>query len=171
MNNLLLESPNNFKSLREYKQFLKQFPIVTKVEEGRFYSYIYDYAEDYDFDVLKYFDFFPLTIFFNKTSPLHIYGTNFHHIPLLTRNWFISRIKNQNTSQFKPNNKQKLNVTFNTLKSLLKKTPAATRLYRTDRQYEIRLIPNHMVAECVKFQPPTFHAVQFPAVVQKYKHY
>lgn len=168
MNNLLLESVKKFDSLDEYSSKLSKFKTTKKVEIKGAYSYLYDYSTDYDFETLKYFDFFPLTILFNENGKGNVWGLNFHHLPLLTRSWLLSRLKSGQPHNFKNKNNFSLNISYLTLKSILRKSPLAVRQYRIDRMRDIRKIPNVELQELVKYSPPTFHAVDFPAVVRKY---
>lgn len=165
---LLLEAVKDFKSLDEYNSKLKKYKPTKGVEIMGAYSYLYDYSTDYDFEKLKYFDFFPLTILFSENGKGNVWGLNFHHLPLLTRSWLLSRLKSGQPHNFKNKSNFKLNITYLTLKSILKKAPLAVRQYRIDRMHDVRKIPNVDLQELVKYQPPTFHAVEFPAVVKKY---
>lgn len=169
----LIEKVVDFKSLREMKKALKKYKNVdgSKVSDGFFASYIYDYSLDYDFDILKYFDFFPLTLFFNKTDSNHIFGINFHHLPLLTRNWLLWRIQLLNPQAFKTKGVNKINISYAILKGLMRKSKAAVRQYRIDRMSDIRLVDNKDVSELCKYAPETYHAVNFTEVVTRYKNY
>lgn len=168
---LLTEKKINYNNLSEFKSALKPFKSVnpSSIKEGYFYSYIYDYSEDYDLSVLKYFDYFPCSLMFTLKDPLHVFGINFHHIPLLTRNWLLSRLKINNLQAFNLNGIHKINVSYLTLKSIMKKSPLAIRQYRTDRIHDLKIISPKQFVDIVKYQPETFHATQFVDVVSKYR--
>lgn len=170
MVSLLLETPKNFRSLKEYKQSISKFKSINpnQISNGFLYNFDYDYSLDVDFKILRFYDSFPLSLIFTVKDSNHCFGINFHRMPLLTRNWFISRLKGLNKNAFSKNGNNKIRINYSTLKGIMRKVPYLVRQYRMDRMSNIKIIPNNQWGEIVKFQPPTFHSATFPQLIKDY---
>lgn len=173
MNNLLLETPKNFRSLKEYKQVISSFKSIksNQISNGFLYSFSYDYSTDVDFKILRFYDSFPLSLMFTIKDSNHCFGINFHRMPLLTRNWFISKLQGLNKNAFSKNGCNKIRMNYSTLKSIMRKVPYLVRQYRMDRMSNIKVINNKQWNEIVKYQPPTFHSATFPQLVNDYNNF
>lgn len=168
--NILLEKPLDFKSLKEFKKNVSSYKDINPkcIKDGFLYSFDYDYAQDVDFDILQYYDWFPLSLIFTIKDSNHCFGINFHRCPLLTRNWLISRIKGMNTNAFSKDGYNKVKINYSTLKSLMNRVPYMVRQYRMDRMTNLKMIKTKDWGEMVKYQPNTFHSANFIQMVKKY---
>lgn len=169
---LIEKSIKELNSKKSYVEFLKQFPVLKNpdVEIGQLYS-----CDNYDFDdknpQAAYFDKMPLQLVFNKTET-HYWAISLHFIPVLMRASFLKKVQNLNPVQFKKNSKFKdikIKISYNTLKSLFSKVPAACRCYRYDRVNNLRKIPLEKWIEASQYQPNTFNSVGIEDIVKRFK--
>lgn len=173
MTEFLFEKPKDFKSINEYNGLLKDLKKISpsQMKQGYFYAYDYDFSLDYPEEKLSYFDEKPLDFIFTKKDKDHVFGLNFHFIPLIQRNYMLTRMKTMNPNGMLSDKPVKLNFTYNTLQAALKKSKFCVRQYRTDRMSNIRVIPPKLMNELVKYQIDSFYAVEFDAVVKRHNKY
>lgn len=138
--------------------------------KGYFFSYDYNFSLDYPKEVVDYFDKTPLILCFN-THAGYTLGINFHFIPVLSRSWLLSRIKAMNPEAFKKDGYNKVNITYATLQSIMRKSKYAVRLYRNDRIENLKAVTNKQMEELVKYSPPNYYKVSVSKVMERYRNY
>lgn len=170
---ILLEKPKDFKSITEYNNILKKYKtkINTRVKAGYFYSFDYDFSLDYDKDVVKYFDTKPLDLIFTVKDSNHFYGLNFHFLPLMTRSWFLNKLKSMNSKKMDSDKPEQLIISYNTITSIMKKSKYCVRQYRNDRVSKLKELPAKEMFELVKYQIESFYAVYYDEVLNRHRTY
>ena len=169
----LFEKPIDFKSTPEYNRILNTCKKISpkQIQQGYFYAYDYDFSLDYPKEKLSYFDEKPLDFIFTKKDSNHVYGLNFHFIPLIQRSYMLSRLKTLNPKSMQSEKPIKINFNYTTLQTAMAKSKFCVRQYRVDRISNLRIIPPKLMYELVKYQIESFYAVEFDSVVNRHRTY
>jgi len=144
---------------KDYLAYLKENAKKTnKIRVGKFYSFFYNYKTDYDYDIIKFFDYFPLVFIFDITpsSSAHFKGLNFHHLPVPFRKKIINGMKkiDKNLENLKI-------ISYNNLKQINKFSPNAIRNYIADSADLVFEIPPEKVEEIILLATETYDSVSY----------
>lgn len=148
-------------SLKSYSDFLKKYPVVqpSKMKEGYFYAYDYDFMKDGPPEKVDFYDEKPLGLMLKHRDGQHFYLINFHHIYVLQRSMLMNRIKSMYPNAFKKDGLHKVSITANTIKGIVRKSTYAMRMYLYSSVSNLRAIPNKDFLELVKYSPDTYYRV------------
>lgn len=148
-------------STRKYNDFLKKYPLVnpSKMKEGYFYAYDYDFRTDGPPDKVDYYDEKPIGLMLKHRDGAHFYLLNFHHIYVLQRSMLLNKMKMMNPGAFNKNGVHKVSITPSTIKGIMRKSVYAMRMYLYSSVSNLRAIPNKDFLELVKYSPDTYYKV------------
>jgi hypothetical protein len=134
---------------------------------------MYLFKLDYPYEELKFYDHYPLVYIFNKeiTSEKKIiyYGLNFHFLPVPSRKIWFSRIAKMFPKKIESD--ARLNLDYQMLFSVMKKSVFGVRKYRADRIKKPRIIPNENMKQILEIANRTYFGVTLAQVVAKYNRF
>jgi len=170
MPQLSLEKQLQYSSFNNYLEYLKSnFRINSVIRKGHFYTYLYKFGKDYPDDILKYFDWWPLTFIFDVNyDKKYFVGMNLHHMPVLSRQIWVSRLKKVSAENFE-NNKQPIRINYPSLISMFKKSGFIVRNYRMDRVNLLRKVQLNSVDEVVRYYSDTYYKVSYEQSANRYR--
>lgn len=148
-------------STAKYNDFLKKYPTISpsKMKEGYFYSYDYDFRKDGPPDKVDYYDEKPIGLMLKHRDGQHFYLINFHHIYVLQRSMLLNRMKSMNPNAFNRKGNHKVTISASTIKGVIRKSVYAMRMYLYSSVSNLRIIPNKDFFELVKYSPDTYYKV------------
>lgn len=164
------------RGLTDYVKALNDFPLATKLEAGKFYSYGYQFDKNTPYDKLRFYDYYPLAYIYwigkSKAGKPIAMGINFHRLPIQVRYTLINKIfKSSNIDPTTVTARKRLKHTFQTLKPYLKKLPFAVRMYRIDRMRRTRVIHLRYIRQLLTFYPETTYDSTMRELFNAYRAY
>ncbi len=166
----------SFRSINDYIKQIRTFKRAANIFTGQLYAYNYLFTkapnfESAEFDVVKFYDFYPATFVFDvnrETKTFH--GLNFHHMPVKARKLWLTRVQKIVPKPFETSGVTRIrNLTFPKLKVLFKKSMFGVRQYRMDRVRQLRIVPNQDWEELFEFFAKTYFGVTLAQVEAKYR--
>ena len=165
----------DYKVLMNYVRYIKKnCRSAQMIRPFRFYTF--DYAFDKEtkpYDTIRFWDMKPLVFVFDAYKYDHginFVGINFHHIPVISRQIWLARIKKVQGTKFFDN--QFLRMTYNHLwRMFIKVTRYATRQYRLERTSKIRVVENDQMDDMMKFYANTYYGATYQNIVANYQKY
>lgn len=166
---------NDFRVLSSYIRYL-----LTNTRPAQmirpFKFYAFDYAFDKEtrpYEEIRFWDMMPLVFVFDAykhKEGYNLVGINFHHLPVISRQIWLSRIKKIQGDSF-PNNRL-LRMTYKQLwKMFIKASRYGVRQYRIERATRIRVIENIQMDEVMKFYANTYYGATYRNIEANYKKY
>lgn len=161
------------RGLTDYIKAINDFPMSTKLEPGKFYSYGYQFDKGAPYDQLRFYDYHPLTYIYwvgkSKSGKPIAMGINFHRLPVQIRYTLINKIfKAENVDPTTVTARKRLKQTYETLKPFLKKIKFAVRMYRIDRMRKTRTVHLRYVRQLLTFYPETLYKATIRELFDEY---
>jgi hypothetical protein len=162
-------------NLSSYRKYIRENLKVTKdFKLGGFYSYNYKFSLDYEFDKLKFFDWLPISFIMNINMEKKTFvGLNLHHMPVKSRQIWLSRLKKRYPNKFEIGGIKLLRelADEDLATKLLLKSKIAIRNYRFDRVRDLRIISLDQIEEIIRFYSNTYFAVNMNQINNRYNQY
>jgi hypothetical protein len=169
-----------YNSIQSYLKLLRKFPRTGQLQVGRFYCFSYKFLEEYDWEILRHFDFLPLTYIFSRTVK-HAIGINFHQIPPLPRQIWLSRVKQISQHVGEPIEIRGLlggrpvykirGLNYPRVWQILRKTKVAIRKYRVNEIHQLRSIDLRVIDEVMKYFANTYVSSNIQNIRKRYNQY
>ncbi len=173
---LLEEKISVLNSRRSYTDLISTYPLIRapnarSIKTGHLYACNeYKFDLNYPEDIIGYFDKLPLQLVVEVKPPYHFYAINLHFVYTLQRNFIINRLKNMFPQAFnKPTYDFNLNINYTLLKSIMRKSGNACRMYRFDRCENMRHVPFSEWNKISQFNPDAFQNMNITDVMKKMK--
>jgi len=150
------------KSFKQYDRFVtKNAKRKSKIQKGKFYTFVYDYKLDYNFNELKFFDSYPLTFIYSITYSTQTYftGINFHHLPIKIRKKILDGLLSKNLKT----------ISYNDLKVIEKTSPFAVRKYLVDSVVKLYEVDETNIDEFIQIATKTYEQSTFEARMRNYE--
>jgi len=175
-----MEDDPNFKSISDYRHYIKEtFDRIGTVRAGRFYLYFYNFATDYPWDELKFYDWMPLTYVWERDKT-HFIGMNFHHMPVRPRLLWMGRVRKlakqiDEAIAIKGLGGQPIwkirNLNYPRVYQILRKSKIAIRRYRLDRVKDLRAVDIRYVEDVMHWIARTYMGVSVKTMTSRYLEY
>ena len=160
--------------INDYLKYLNESTQrVSSLQLGAFYTYNYNFYKDKrPYDEVKFYDKVPLIFLFDfkksKNGSNLFFGLNFHHLPVKSRQIWLSRIKKIH-SQAMQKNKRMNTVDYRQLFYMFKKSTIGVRQYRLEAVSRNRRVPTDNLDEIMKYYAKTYYGVTYDQVASKYR--
>lgn len=163
---------NNFANLGKYVRYINtSFEKRTKLFVGSFYSFVYDFDKNQNFNKIKFYDMMPLIYLFDK-HPNHkniVRGINFHHMPINIRYIYTSKMRNIAENNFKKNTRILMLTEYAKLFNMYRKaTKASIRQYDITKIRDLRKIPNSQIENVLGYYAKTYYGINIGMVEANY---
>jgi hypothetical protein len=166
---------SDFKVLQEYIRYLRENTrAAPMIRPFKFYAFDYDFdKETRPYETIRFWDMMPLVFVFDAykhKNGINFVGINFHHMPVISRQIWLARIKKLQKEKF-PNNRL-LRMSYHMLwKMFIKATKFATRQYRVERVSRLREVDNNQMDDLMRFYANTYYGATYQNIVSNYKKY
>jgi hypothetical protein len=169
----------HYNNARTYLDFIKQFPRSPKPRVGKFICFTYNFhTNPYYIDhpeKKKYLDFQPFDLVIAVRPQKGTFMcVNFHHLPVITRQIFLAKLKKDYTANFENEDRRRTvipGINYKKLFKYLKKIGVAVRCYRFERVMSLREVPVDMIDETMKFYANFYYKSNYKAIVTRYVDY
>lgn len=165
-----------YNNARTYLDFIAQFPRMPKPRVGRFVCFTYNFhTNPYYIDhpeKKKYLDFQPFDLVIAVRPKKGTFMcVNFHHLPVITRQIFLAKLKKDYDSSFDRPKALIPGINYKKLFKYLKKIGVAVRNYRFERVMALREVPSNMIDETMRFYANFYYKSTYKAIVNRYLEY
>ena len=125
---------------------------VSKIKQGKFYTYYYNFKTSYKDQILKYFDYFPLVYITDITlsSNSNFTAINFHHLPVKIRKDLLEGIVEYDRP-----------LNYEMLKIINVYSPKAIRKYIIDSVDMLYEVSSDKIDEFIELSTNTYEGVSF----------
>lgn len=164
---------SEFGQIGKYVKYLKQFPRAISILPGNFYSYFYQFDETLDFKIIKFWDLMPFTFIYEnyttKDRKKMSRGINLHHAPIHPRKLWLAQAKKLATANFENDSRLIRLAKWRTLYLMMKKlSKFSVRQYNIKSMRQVRIIPNDMVEQTLKYYARTYLGINIGRVEKDY---
>jgi hypothetical protein len=166
---------NDYRVLMNYVRYIREnCKITPMIRPFQFYTYDYEFDKEIrPYEEIRFWDMKPLVFIFDAYKYEHgvnYVGINFHHIPVISRQIWLARIKKLQGTKFE--NNQMLRMKYQHLwKMFIKATNYATRQYRAERMSKVRKIDNSQMDEVMRFYGNTYYGATYSNIIANYKRF
>ncbi len=155
-------------NLGTYLKYINEIGIPsTRIITGRFYVYKYLFNQNVKFDILKFYDVFPLTFVYEQKGK-NFYGLNFHHMPPRSRLIWLARVKRYSSLLVEDKRVTNL-LEYSTLKSMFKKSTYGVRQYKKISVRDLKRVEYDELEKTMRFFANTYFAASVASVFNKYR--
>lgn len=149
---------------------------MPKPRVGRFVCFTYNFHTNPLYikhpEKKKYLDFQPFDLVIAVRPKKSIFMcVNFHHLPVITRQIFLAKLKKDYESNFERPKTVISGINYKKLFKYLKKIGVAVRTYRFERVMSLREVPSDMIDETMKYYANFYYKTTYKGMVNKYVNY
>lgn len=158
-------------SIKEYVSILKTYPKALEIQAGNFYTFAYKINKSQQYEKIRFYDLMPLIFLIGpvKDNEDLLQGINFHQLPILARQQYISIMENISEVNFINDKRLTRLANYKRLFKFFKKgTKFAVRQYMVKNMRQVKYIPNTQMTELIKYYANTYYGSNIMTVEKKY---